>query len=246
MIKIKEFENKTIITSTVTDFTDSLGYCEHKIPFYLKGVKAPPSLETLQGSASHEEEEKYEEEHFEFESITPEKLEDLTHDLEFAREKIFTRLLVPLKFEKMDVAILLHGRADKILRNKETLVVQDDKFPYNLERYSERIEPYPDQILQALTYLNSLYSNSGGFEPEDWFPIPHKEKMWVIQIRDRNNNNKPFKIFQGKQNPNALAYLHSNIERYTRLILGLEERKHHNMSSKCKPCRYADKCEFRL
>jgi len=245
MIKIKEKDDTKIISSSVTDFSDALGYCEHKIPFYIEGIKAPPSLETLKGTVSHEEEEEYEKEHFEFVPITEEELRDTTKSVEFARETLYTRCLVPFQINEQDVQVLLNGRSDKIFRKDETLVVQDDKFPTNLEKYGERFEPFPDQILQAMCYLNSMYSTVG-YESDDWFEIPHKEKIWMIQIRDRQNNNKIFKIFKGRQNKDAFIFLHNNLERYAKLILGLEERNHHDIAAKCKPCRYKDQCEFSL
>ena len=246
MITVKEIDNGKFIHASVTDFSDSLGYCEHKIPFYLEGIKAPPSLETLQGTKAHDEEQKYEEEHFVFEPVTPEQLGDITKNLEFAREAMFTRYLTRMKIENDSITVLLSGRSDKIKRMKETLVVQDDKFPTNLQKYSERFEPYSDQILQALTYLNSSFSNDGSFNPEDWFEIPHKQKVWIIQIRDKYHENKIFKVFKGIQNDFAEKYLESNVKRFAKLVLGIEKRVHHNIPDKCKPCRYADKCEFKL
>lgn len=246
MITIKENNNITLIKATVTDFSDSLGYCEHKIPFYLEGIKAVPSLETLQGTAAHQAEEEYEQEHFEFEPITSEQLDDMSRNVEFARETLFTRYLLPLNMGNKKALVLLYGRSDKIFRNKETLIVQDDKFPTNLQKYDTRIEPYDDHILQALTYLNSMYSNDGSFNPDDWFEIPHKTKAWIIQIRDKTNGNKPYKIFKGIQNNEANEFLKSSVNRFAYLILGLEKRMHHNQAEKCKPCRYFDNCGFRI
>lgn len=246
MIKIEQNNNRVLISSSVTDFSDALGYCEHKIPFYIEGIKAPPSIETLQGTVSHEQEEEYEKEHFEFVPITEEELKDTTKAVEFARETIFTRCLIPFQINEQNVQVILNGRSDKIFRKEETLVVQDDKFPMSLEKYNERFEPFPDQILQAMCYLNSMYSNTGGYESDDWFEIPHKEKVWMIQIRDRKKNNEIFKIFKGKQNKDALKFLHYNLERYAKMILGFEERNHHGIAAKCKPCRYKDQCEFNL
>jgi len=166
--------------------------------------------------------------------------------VEFARETIYTRNLMSFQIENQKVLVLLSGRSDKIFRIKETLVVQDDKFPSNLEKYSDRFEPYPDQILQALTYLNSLYTDNGSFDPDEWFEIPHKGKAWIIRIRDKHKENKTFKIFKGIQNDEAEKYLKSNIERFACLVLGMKERMHHNVPDKCKPCRYLEQCEFRL
>ncbi len=63
-----------------------------------------------------------------------------------------------------------------------------------------RFEPFDDQKLQALTYLNSKFADNTSMNPDDWFDIPHNEKSWIIQIRDKNNDNKSFKIFKGVQN----------------------------------------------
>ena len=246
MITVKEIEDGKLIHAAVTDFSDSLGYCEHKIPFFLAGIKAPPSIETLEGTDAHEEEAEYEREHFTFEPITVEQLADKKRPVQFARESIYTRFHLPLSFGRRKVWVLLSGRSDKIFRIQETLVVQDDKFPSNLEKYSERIEPYPDQILQALTYLNSSFTKNGSFDPEDWFEIPHKDKAWIIQILDKYNENKPVKIFKGIQDRYAINFLKANVRRFARLVLGFEEREHHNKPDKCKPCRYFDQCDFRL
>lgn len=245
MIKTERNEKLTIVTSTVTDFTDSMGYCEHKIPFYMEGIKAP-TLETLQGAEAHEKEEELEREQFVMVPITVEELTDISKDVEFAREKIFTRLILPLKIGSENIALLLHGRADKVLRNKQTLIVQDDKFPYNVKKYDKMFEPFDDQKLQALTYLNSKFSEDGSFDPKDWFDIPHKEKAWIIQIKDRNNDNKPYRIYKGIQNEQAITYLGSAMKRFVHIVLGVEERQHHNVPAKCKPCGYFEKCQFRL
>ena len=223
-----------------------MGYCEHKIPFHIEGIRPPPSAETIQGTMSHASEEKLEKEQFEFVPISQEDLADITQDIEFARENINTRLLIPIDLGPQQTAVLIHGRADKIMRNAKTLIVQEDKFPANLQKYLVRFEPFDDQKLQALTYLNSKFSDSASMDPDEWFDIPHNEKSWIIQIRDKSNGNKPFKIFKGVQNDAAQDYLASSIQRFARLVLQKEERQHHNMPSRCRPCRLFDQCEFRL
>lgn len=245
MIRILEKDSVKMISANVTDFSDALGYCEHKIPFYIKGIKAPPSKETIQGSKSHSAEEQYEEEHVEFVPVTEEQMEDTAKNIEFQREKIFTRLLIPFEFEQNRVLVGLFGRADKVFREDETLVVQDDKFTTNAKRYNSQTEPYEDQRLQVLTYLNSLYSTGKSNEPDDWFTIPHKLKQWRIQIKEHGNL-EPYKIFEGIQTKDDLSYLHFSLDRFARLVLGIEEREHHDSKMKCRPCRYADKCEFVL
>ena len=39
MIKIKRDGNVTLLSAAVTDFSDSMGYCEYKIPLSIKCVK---------------------------------------------------------------------------------------------------------------------------------------------------------------------------------------------------------------
>jgi len=246
MIKIEEKEKLVMITSTVSDFCDSMGYCEHKIPFHIEGVKPPPSIETLQGTIAHEKEQEIEKEQFEFAPITQEELLDMTKNVEFAREEVNTRLLYPVRTGTKNILVLLHGRTDKILRNDKTLIVQDDKFPTNLKKYEDRIEPYDDQKLQALTYLNSKFTTDGSMDPNNWFEIPHDEKIWIIKIRDKSNENKPIKIFRGIQNDVMRKFLTDSIQRFALLVLGAEERKHHNVPGKCKPCRLFSQCQYRL
>jgi hypothetical protein len=156
MIKIERNEKLTIVSSTVTDFTGSMGYCEHRIPFYMEGIKAP-TLQTMQGAKAHDEEEELEHEQFVMVPITVEELTDIGKDVEFAREKIFTRLLLPLKIEDENVALLLHGRADKVLRNKQTLIIQDDKFPYNVKKYDAGLSLL---MIKSFRRLHILIQNS--------------------------------------------------------------------------------------
>ena len=163
MIQIQQDDNRILISSSVTDFSDALGYCEHKIPFYIEGIKAPQSLETLLGTASHEEEEEYEKEHFEFVPITEEELKDTTKSVEFARETLHTRCLIPFQINKQNVQVLLNGRSDKIYRQDETLVVQDDKFPTNLEKYASAIVAWnTDNIMTAVDGTNRSFQNPDG------------------------------------------------------------------------------------
>lgn len=245
MIKIKQIDDQTVIFSAVTDFTDSLGYCEHKIPIFIKGIKAPQTQATIDGSKAHKSEEEYEKEHVELVEVTEQQIKEPTHDIEFPREDIYTRLLTPLKISQNNVTVSLFGRTDKIKRSGQTLVVQDDKFVANPQSYQYRKEPYPDQLLQVLTYLNSTYSNSGSSNPEDWFEIPHKQKEWFVRICDKNTK-QPYKVFNHVQDQFYFQFLKDNIERFARLALELEERKHHNIQAKCNACRYKYDCEFAL
>ena len=75
MIKINKEKNITFVDAAVTDFADSLGYCEYKIPLSIKGVKPKPSQSLIQGTKAHHAEEKYEAEHVELEPVSIEQIE---------------------------------------------------------------------------------------------------------------------------------------------------------------------------
>ena len=100
MIRIRNDGNITLVSAAVTDFTDSIGYCEYKISLSIQGVRPKPSQSLLMGSAAHDAEEKYEQEHVEFEPITEQELKDEKKNIEFAREDIHTTLIVPFNFSK--------------------------------------------------------------------------------------------------------------------------------------------------
>lgn len=245
MINVRDGKKFCIISSNVTDFSDSVGYCEHKIPFFMEGVKGIPSLAVIQGSVMHEAAEEKEKEQFVFEPISTTELADMKRNVEFAREDIFTRLMLPIKTEGKPILVILFGRADKIYRINETLVVQEDKFPNSLEKYENRFEPFDGQRLQALVYLNSRFTDDRSSTPDKWFEINHAKKEWIIRIMNKETN-EPFRIYRGIQNKEAMKFLYSLIERFAYLVLGIKDREHHNVKSKCKPCGYFDKCEFRL
>jgi hypothetical protein len=55
MIEIREMPNgSSLIVSTVSDFCDSMGYCEFKIKHFLRGVKPPQTRITIAGTKAHE------------------------------------------------------------------------------------------------------------------------------------------------------------------------------------------------
>ena len=198
MIRINREGNVTLISSAVTDFTDSMGYCEYKVPLSIKGVKVKPSQSLMMGSAAHDAEEKYEEEHVDFEPVTIQEIKDEKKDIEFAREDVYTTLTIPFSFSKEKVLLSLSGRIDKIMRVGGTLIVQDDKFVANPQTYENRRQPYPGQLLQVLTYLNSTFSSGRTKDPDDYFEMPHTEKKWQIRICDRETR-EPYKTFSEVQ-----------------------------------------------
>lgn len=247
MIRIRELSNGNfMITSTVSEFCDCMGYCEMRIKHFLKGIKPPQTQITIEGTKAHEKEEEYEKEHFEFVPISQEELDDITTDIEFAREDIYTRFLTEMEYGKKKVVMLIFGRADKVLRSKGTLIVEDTKFPYNIQRYVETVtEPYDDQKLQTLLYLNSLFTENGSLNPDDWFPIAHDKKAWIINIKDKKTG-KSVKIFRGIQNKVAEEFLQEKLGKFALAVLGVKEPEHHNSVRKCLACRSLNSCEYKI
>ena len=116
MIKINRGTDVTLLSASVTDFADCLGYCEYKIPLSIEGIKPKPSQSLILGTKAHQEEEKYEQEHVELEPVSVEQIEDKEEDVEFARENIYSTLNIPFEFPSENVLVTLSGRIDKILR----------------------------------------------------------------------------------------------------------------------------------
>jgi hypothetical protein len=245
MIKIKELsDGSPLIISSVTDFCDSMGYCEFKIKHFLKGIRPPQTKITIDGTKAHEEEEEYEKEHFKFVPISEEELADFKKDVEFAREAIYTRFFTQIEFGEEKVPILIYGQADKVLRSKGSLIVEDSKFPQNITKYLDKVEPYDDQKLQTLLYLNSSFSETGSLNPKECFKIPHNEKVWVINIKDKNTR-ESIKIFRGTQTKEAKEFLNQKLRKFALIVLGVLEPEHHQNVRKCRSCRFKE-CEYKI
>ena len=98
MIKINKINDITFVNAAVTDFADSMGYCEYKIPLSIQGARPKPSQALIQGTKAHHEKEQYEAEHVELEPVTITEIKDEKKDIEFARENIYSTLTVPFEF----------------------------------------------------------------------------------------------------------------------------------------------------
>jgi len=245
MIKIKQTrDGSPLITASVSDFCGSMGYCEVNITHFLKGIKPPETQVTFDGTKSHEKEEQYEKEHFTFKPVTTEELKDFTRDIEFAREGLYTRFQRELIFDNERLSLLLFGRADKVMRSKGTLIVEDSKFPTNKEKYQDTFEPYDTQKLQTLLYLNSKFSEDFPFSPKVCFDISCERKAWVINIKDKATM-ECVKVFQGFQTKEAEDFLSEKINRFALLTLGKTAPQHHNNCKKCQSCRF-EECEYKL
>jgi len=245
MIKIKHKDDHVRISAAVTDFADSLGYCQYKIPLSIKGVKGSKSEALTQGHMAHLEEEVFEQEHVKLEPVTVQHIMDAKKDVEFAREGVFSVFQIPFEFSSKNILVTLHGRIDKIMRVGSTLLVEDDKFTTNPSSYDQKTEPYPGQMLQVLTYLNSLYSTKWSNNPNDWFELPHEQKRWQIRICD-SRTREPYKIFSDYENTDAQRFLHQSLRTFASVAAGIDEPVHHNSKSKCNACNLKNFCDFRI
>ena len=245
MIKINKESDITYLNASVTDFADSLGYCEYKIPLSIQGVRPKPTQALIQGAKAHHEKDQYEAEHVELEPVTITEIKDETRDVEFARENIYSTLTIPFEFPNENVLVSLSGRIDKIMRINGTLIVQDDKFAGKPQIYDEKTQPYPSQLLQVLTYLNSTFSAKRSKKPEDIFEMPHTTKQWQIRICDRKTR-EPYKVFSEIQDSFSLHYLHVSLEKFASIALNVTEPVHHNSMPKCNACNLKSFCEFRI
>ena len=179
------------------------------------------------------------------EPVTMTEVENENRDIEFARENIYSTLTVPFEMPNEHVILSLSGRIDKIMRVDGTLIVQDDKFVGTPETYDEKTQPYPSQLLQVLTYLNSAYSAKRSKKPKDIFEMPHTEKQWQVRICDRNTR-EPYKVFSEIQDAISLHYLHTSLERFVKIALDIAEPTHHKSKRKCDACNLKSVCKFRI
>ena len=244
MIDIVQNSNGApLIRSSVSDFCASMGYCELRINHYLKGIKPPQTKITIDGAIMHEKEAIYEKEHFKFEPVTPETLLDFTRDVEFAREGVFTRFERDISFGKERTVLLVYGKADKVLRRKGTLIIEDSKFPEYKDKYRDQFEPFNDQKLQVLLYLSSRFSGDSSSQ-EECFDIACENKAWIINIKDKSTM-KNIKTFQGYQTKEAEEFLDQKISRFAMIILGKLRPMHHGNLKKCARCRFTA-CEHKV
>ena len=247
MIKVdrKREDGFTAITAAVTDFTDSMGYCEYKIPLSIEGIKPVQSQSLVMGTKAHAAEQRYEKEHVKMEPVTEQQIKDKQVDVEFAREIIYSSLTVEFEFPAERARVTLSGRIDKIARVDQTLVVQDDKFVGKPQSYDNKTQPYPSQLLQVLTYLNSSYFTGRGNNPEDSFQMPNTQKMWVIRICDRKTR-EPYKTYSEMQDKHTLYYLHTSLKKFASISLGIDSPNHHNSVAKCNACNLKSYCRHRI
>lgn len=238
-ITIDKDDTGTIrVKAFVTDFTDSMGYCEYKIPFFKEGISIK-TAEMIVGTEHHEEAERMERDTAVTVPLTKTKLENKKDDLNFMREDIRTTFMHEFDFPSGKAKLVLFGRADKVFRQNETLIISDDKHTAKPERYHTKTGPYDGQLLQVLTYLHSKYDLGSSFG--DMSEIPHAKKMYKINIVD-SRTKSIYKTYEDYITKKHTELFFNYISRFTKKCLQLDDLKHHNSKPKCKACGYFNDC----
>ena len=219
-----------------------MGYCEFQIPFFIEGVRVQTG-EMSQGTLYHEEAERIERESSVAVPLTREQLDDTGADLDFMREDIQTLFSKEFLFSGKKTRLYLFGRADKVVRRQETLIISDDKHTSNLGRYDSMSEPYFSQMLQVLAYLNSRYYLGELFG--GWSEIPHMDKKYQINIVD-SGTKSVYKRFEGIVTGGHVELFLDAAGSFALKCLSLEGFVHHNSGKKCKACGYFDDCSHAL
>lgn len=225
----------------MTDFTGAMGYCEFQIPFFIEGVK----VETVQmavGTEYHEQAEKMERETAVVVPLTRTELEDKKADLNFIREDIQTLFLLEFESEHGRARLELLGRADKVMRQEETLIISDDKHTYNPARHDSMRKPYDSQLLQVLVYLHSRYYLGDSL---GWAEIPHERKAYQVNIID-SKTGLVYKTYENVVGSKDAELLFGNALRFTQKCLQWDDLVHHNSKARCKACGYFGDCSKAL
>jgi hypothetical protein len=131
------------------------------------------------------------------------------------------------------------------MRSRGMLIVEESKFPENVGRYLERFEPYESQRLQTLLYLNSRFTEDPSLGSGTWFDIPHREKMWIVNVKDKRTG-ESVRIFRGVQNVEAEEFLKAKVSRFAMVVLGKLEPEHHRSTGRCRSCGLSDDCEYKV
>ncbi|MGI0007232.1 MAG: hypothetical protein ACREAR_04465 [Nitrosotalea sp.] len=226
----------------MTDFTGAMGYCEFQIPFFIEGVRAETAQMAL-GTEHHEEAERIEKETTVQVPLTKTRLEDKKTDLNFMREDIQTLFVRDFDFREGQARLVLFGRADKITRQDQTLIVSDDKHASNPRRYDSMSQPYVSQLLQVLTYLDSKYYLGDSFG--GWATIPHEKKMYQVNIVD-SRTKSVYKTYEDTVTEIHTELLFDYLSQFTKKCLEWEDLVHHNSKPKCKACGFFENCSNAL
>jgi hypothetical protein len=216
-----------------------MGYCEFLIPFFIEGVKAE-TVQMAAGAQFHEQAEKMERETAVVVPLTKTKLEDKKADLDFIREDIQTLFLLELPDGK--ARLELFGRADKVMRQNETLIISDDKHTSSPGRHDAMREPYDSQLLQVLVYLHSKYYLG---DLLGWAEIPHERKAYQVNIID-GRTGSVYKRYENVVGSKETGLLFGNALRFAQKCLQWNELVHHNSRARCRACGFFGECSKAL
>jgi len=231
------------VKAFVTDFTEAMGYCEFKIPFFINDLKEIKSERVISGTQFYQELQKINSETSIMLPLSKTKLRDKKADLSLIREDIQTQFTQEVRSSRGKSKLTLFGRADKIFRKNGTLIISDDRNTANPSHHASRTEPYSDHLLQALTYLHSKYYLGDSFG--GWAQIPHKRKSYQINIID-NKTKRVQKTYEEIVSPRHENLLFNSTIQFTQKCLQWLELNHHNSKTKCESCGFFNDCEKAL
>jgi len=231
------------VKAFVTDFTEAMGYCEFKIPFFINDVNEIKTEQRVIERQYYQEAEKIGPEASIMLPLSKTKLRDKKEDISLKGVDIQTQFTQEIRSSKGKSKLTLFGRADKIFRKNGTLIISDDRNTSNPNHHDSRMEPYNDQLLQILTYLHSKFYLGDSFG--GWTQIPHKRKSYQINIID-NRTQIIRKRYEEIVTPRHENLLFNSTIRFTQKCLQWLELNHHNSKTKCKPCDFLNDCEKAL
>lgn len=151
-------------------------------------------------------------------------LSNITTDIDFARESVNSRLILrnkdveliligrPDKISRCDKHLLILD--DKYSPNIfdykykkcpdydhlfQVLIYLNSEFSVSYRPTIEKIDisDIPTDQTTLDHHFGTAISNNGNYNSRDWFKIPHRVKVWVVNIRDSDNNGDIAKTFYG-------------------------------------------------
>ena len=74
--------------------------------------------------------------------------------------------------------------------------------------------------------------------------MPHTQKKWQIRICDRKTRDS-YKVFSEYPDSFSLYYLHTSLEKFVSISLGINNPEHHNSKPKCNAYNLKTLCDYR-
>jgi hypothetical protein len=92
--------------------------------------------------------------------------------------------------------------------------------------------------------LNSSFANGDSLDSRAWFEIPHSQKAWIINVKDRKTG-ETIKTLKGLQTSKLEQFMKSNLQRFAKIAAGELLPKHHQREAKCAKCRI-ETCQYNI